>query len=568
MTTKKHLFEVTRKAAIGMAALFIAGCGSSQSTDAPDFILHSGKILTVNTGFEIAEAIAITDGNIAAVGTDEEIESLAGADTTVFDLEGRTIIPGIVDSHSHQDGYGMHIYRPDLSKVGSVAEMMSVVEAKVKESQPGEWITNSGFWNETKLEERRNPTRFDIDPISPDNPVYLGRGHLGIINTKAMEVLGMDEDTASPPGGTIERDEKGRITGRLYERALDPVHEAVPKPTHEQRMGAILQTYKEMAAAGATSVRSGGSPIESIAAYAELNDRGKLLLRTSVTAYLNPNQSSDQIEEWLQRLPPVSEPGDTFQVWGIKMTADGGSDLAYLRRDYANRPGFRGQLGGSLENFTAAVSLSNRYGRRVGIHALGDAAIDFTLDAYEAADAESSIADKRWSIEHGYLIQPEQYPRMKRLGLIIHPQTWHLYHLRRNFVENYGPEYADMTHPYRDLVDQGIPIAGGMDWRVAPHDYFFFMWVAITRKTLDGEVVGPDQALTREEALRFHTLWAAYSTFEEDLKGSLEPGKFADLAVLDNDYLGVEADEIKDIRPLLTMVGGQVVFRDPDYAFP
>jgi len=568
MIARERSFEMSWEAAITIVALSITACASPPSTDTPDLILHSGKILTVNGGFEIAEALAIADGNIAAVGSNEEIESLAGADTTVFDLEGRTVIPGIVDSHSHQDGYGMHIYRPDLSKVGSVAEMMSVVEAKVNASQPGEWITNSGFWNETKLEERRNPTRFDIDPISPDNPVFLGRGHLGIINTKAMEVLGMDEDTASPPGGTIERDEQGRITGRLYERALDPVREAVPKPTHEQRMGAILQSYKEMAAAGATSVRSAGSPIESIAAYAELNDRGELLLRTSVTAYLNPNQSSDQIEESLQRLPPVSKRGDTFQVWGVKMTADGGSDLAYLRRDYANRPGFRGQLGGSLENFTTAVSLCNRYGRRVGIHALGDAAIDFTLDAYEAADAESSIADKRWSIEHGYLIQPEQYPRMKRLGLIINPQTWHLYHLRRNFVENYGPEYADMTHPYRDLVDQGIPIAGGMDWRVAPHDYFFFMWVAITRKTLDGEVVGPDQALTREEALRFHTVWAAYSTFEEDLKGSLEPGKFADLAVLTDDYLVVEEDEIKDIRPLLTMVGGQVVFSDPDYAFP
>lgn len=147
---------------------------------------------------------------------------MAGADTTVFDLEGRTVIPGIVDSHSHQDGYRMHIYRPDLSKVGSVAEMKSVVEAKVKASQPGEWITNSGFWNETKLEERRNPTRFDIDPISPDNPVYLGRGHLGIINTKAMEVLGMTEETASPPGGTIERDEEGRITGRLLKGSLEP----------------------------------------------------------------------------------------------------------------------------------------------------------------------------------------------------------------------------------------------------------------------------------------------------------------------------------------------------------
>ena len=257
-----------------------------------------------------------------------------------------------------------------------------------------------------------------------------------------------------------------------------------------------------------------------------------------------------------------------LRVWGIKMVADGGSDLAFLRRDYVNRPGFRGQQGGSLENFTTAVRLCNKYGWRVGIHALGDAAIDLVLDAYEAADRDSSIKDKRWSIEHGYMLQPEHFERMKRLGVMEHPQTWHLFNLRRNFLDNYGKDYANMSHPYRKLLDAGIHIAGGTDWPLEPHDQFFYMWVAITRKTIDGEVVGADQKLTREEALRFHTVWAAYSTFEENVKGTLEAGRFADLAVLSADYLQVPEDQIKDITPLMTMVGGKVVFSNDGSLVP
>jgi predicted amidohydrolase YtcJ len=167
-----------------------------------------------------------------------------------------------------------------------------------------------------------------------------------------------------------------------------------------------------------------------------------------------------------------------------------------------------------------------------------------------------------------YGMHIEHYARIKRLGLILHPQTWHLYNLRRNFLDNYGRDYADMTHPYRTLLEEHIPIAGGMDWRVGPQDYFFYMWAAVTRETLEGDVVGPEQCLSREEALRFHTLWAAHSTFEEKVKGSLEAGKVADLVILSDDYLDVALDEIKTIRPLLTMVGGRVVYQDSDYTFP
>jgi predicted amidohydrolase YtcJ len=456
----------------------------------------------------------------------------------------------------------MHIFQPDLSKARTLAEIVQLIGAKVKERQPGEWITNSRIWNETKLAEKRNPTRADLDPVSPDNPVFLSRGHLGVANTAALKAVGIDRDTPDPPGGTIEKDPRtGDLTGRLYERAQDVMHQAMPAITREQLMAAQRTSFAELSAAGVTSVRSAADTPEGMRAYIALRNRGEVTLRTSVAIRINPNDPADVLEKMLRESAVSSGLGDDMlRVWGIKMVADGGSDLAYLRKDYMNRPGFRGQPGGTRENFVTAARLCNKYGWRVGIHALGDAAVDMVLDAYEAADRDASIAGKRWSIEHGYLLQPEHFERLKRLGVMVHPQTWHLYNLRRNFLENYGRAYADMSHPYRRLIDAGIPIAGGTDWPLEPKDQFFYMWVAISRKTLDGEVVGAAEKLTREEALRFHTLWAAYSTFEENVKGSLEPGKFADLVVLSADYLQVPEDQIKEITPLLTMVGGNVVF--------
>jgi hypothetical protein len=388
-----------------------------------------------------------------------------------------------------------------------------------------------------------------------------------------MKRLGISRQTPDPPGGRIERDPAtGEPTGRLYETALDPVRKAIPPAGREQLLAAQQHSLQEMAAAGITSLRtaghgagdsgSGSTGADAMRAFLDSKNRDQLLLRTSVSIRINPNDSAEELGRIFSNTPAGSGLGDEkLALWGIKMTADGGSDLAYLRREYANRPGFRGQLGGSFESFVQAAKLANRNGWRVGIHALGDAAIDFVLDVYEEVNREESIVGKRWSIEHGYFLHPEHYPRIKQLGLILHPQTWHFYHLRRNFVQNYGPEYADMSHPYRTLIENDIPIAGGMDWFLQPTDIFFYMWVAITRRTLDGEIVGADQKLSREEALRFHTIWAAHSTFEEDRKGSLEAGKLADLVVLSADYLTVPEAEIPEIRPVLTIVGGKVVFR-------
>src|ERR1700682_2527409 len=535
----------------------------SWAADVPaTLILHSGKIITLNPRSEIVQAIAIRNERILKVGENSDTLKLKDSSTQVIDLHGRTVIPGLIDSHSHPTSFGMHIFQPDLSKAKTLAEIIKLIEAKVKQSQPGEWITNSRIWNETKLAERRNPTRFDLDPISPNNPVFLSRGHLGVVNSVALKLLGIDPNTPDPPGGTIEKDpHTGKLTGRLYERAQDVVRRAVPDATQEQLMAAQRQSYKELSEAGVTSVRSAADSPEGMRAYIELHKRGEITLRTSVTIHINPNQPAAELEKMFKDSPVSSGLGDDMlNVWGIKMTADGGSDLAYLRKDYSNRPGFRGQPGGTRENFITAARLCNKYGWRVGIHALGDAAIDLVLDAYEAANQDRSIVGKRWSIEHGYMLWPEHLERIKRLGVMLHPQTWHLYNLRRNFLENFGRAYADMSHPYRKLLDAGIPIAGGTDWPLEPNDQFFYMWVAISRKTIDGEGVGGDQKLTREGALRFHTLWAAYSTFEENVKGSLEPGKFAYLVVISADYMQVGEDQIKDITPLLTMVGGKVVF--------
>jgi predicted amidohydrolase YtcJ len=550
--------------AFALLALNAAPAGPDAScTDVPaTLILYSGNIITVNARNDIVEAVAVRDGKILAVGKNQDILRLKGSNTQVIDLHGRTVIPGIIDSHSHPTGYGMKLFQPDLSKPTTLVGIIELIAAKVQESKPGEWVTNSGIWNDSKLAEKRNPTRWDLDPISPHNPVFLNRGHLAVVNTEALRVLGITEDTPNPPGGTYEKDPAtGKLTGRLYEKAIEPVHKALPEVAKEQLMASERQAMNDLAAAGVTSVRSAADSPAGMRAYITLRNRGELILRTSVNIHINPNMPASELEKMFRDTPASSGLGDDMlRLWGIKMVADGGSDLAFLRKDYVNRPGFRGQPGGTQENFTNAVRLCNKYGWRVGIHCVGDAAVDIVLNAYEAANKDDSIVGKRWAIEHGYLLHPEQMDRIKQLGLIMHSQTWHLYNLRRNFLQNYGPEYAAMSHPYRELLNRGIPIAGGTDWALEPKDNFFYMWVAITRKTIDGEVVGADQKLTREEALRFHTIWAACSTFEENVKGSLEPGKFADLVVISADYMKVPEDQIKEITPLVTMVDGKVVF--------
>ncbi|MGH9703735.1 MAG: amidohydrolase [Candidatus Acidiferrales bacterium] len=526
-------------------------------------ILHSGKIITVDRNDDVVEAVAIRDGRILAVGTDREVLRLQGPGTQVIDLHGRTVIPGFIDSHSHPTLDGLKIFQPDLSKAASLAEIIQIMAAKVRETPSGQWVMNSGIWNESKLVEKRNPTRWDLDPISPHNPVFLNRGHLAVVNSEALRVLGIHEDTPNPPGGTYEKDpETGKLTGRLYEKAIDGVRAAQPELTRDQLMAVERQALNDLAAAGVTSVRSAADSQSAMRAYIALHNRGELILRTSVNILLNPNLPAPELEKMLRDAPVSSGLGDgMLSVWGIKFVADGGSDLAFLRKDYVNRPGFRGQPGATQENLTNAVRLCNRYGWRVGVHVVGDAAVDMVLNAFEAADKDDPIAGKRWALEHGYILHPEQMDKLKQLGIIMHMQSWHLYNLRRNFLQNYGPEYAAMSHPYRELINRGIPILGGTDWYLEPNDNFKWMWVEITRKTIDGEVVGLDQALTRQESLRFHTIWAAYSTFEENVKGSLEPGKFADLVVLSADYLKVPVDQIKEIRPVLTMVGGNVVFK-------
>lgn len=531
--------------------------------EGPSMILYSGKIITLDKGNDTVEALAIRDGKVLAVGTDKEMLRLKTAKTTLVNLQGKTVIPGIIDSHSHPTSQGMNIFWPDLSKPTSITGIVEMVGAQVQKVKPGEWVRNSGIWNDSKLVEKRNPDRFDLDPVSPHNPVFLDRGHMAVVNTEALRLLGITKDTPNPPGGTYERDPKtGELTGRLYEKAIEPVKKHVPPATPQQLEASQVASLKQLAEAGVTSVRSAADTPEGMRAFIALHNRGELALRVSVNIRVNPNMPADELEKMLHDSAVSSGLGDDMlKVWGIKMVADGGSDLAYTRQHYVNRPDFYGQPGGTQENFTAAVRLCNKYGWRVGIHAVGDAAIDMVLNSYEAADKDSSIVGKRWAIEHGYVLHPEQLDRIKRLGLVMNMQTWHLYNLRRNFLQNYGREIADTSHNYQDLLHRGIPIAGGTDWTLEPSDNFKWMWVEITRKTIDGEAVDPKQALSREEALRFHTIWAAYNTFEENVKGTLEPGKFADLVVLSADYMHVPIDEVPTIKPIVTMVGGNVVYK-------
>ena len=567
--------RIGRDRVIGLCLISILffPCVSHADALPADLILHSGNILTVNENFEIVEALAVDEGKIIGIGSNAEIEIFSGPNTTRMDLKGKTVIPGLIDSHVHPTASGMHVVWPDLSGARKIADITKAIELKAQSSKPGQWITNSRLWNEEFLAERRSPMLSDLDPVTPQNPVFLNRVYLGVVNSVAFGELGVTKDTPDPDGGRFEKDpETGELTGRVFGAAIDLFRSKIPAANLDQLMAAQKQSFKEMAGAGVTSVRTaglgtGGASIaagaDELRAYLKLKLRGELILRTSVTIQIDPNQSVSQLERFFRESPVASGFGDAMlNIWGIKMVSDGGSDLAYLRKDYNNRPGYRGQLSGTFEGFLAAARLCSQYGWRLGIHALGDAAIDFVLDVYDVVNSENSIAGKRWAIEHGYFLQADHYPRIQKLGLIWHSQTRHMSALYRNFIKHYPEEYPQMTHPYRTLLDHGILLSGGTDWHIEkPSDMFTHMWTSISRETATGEVVAPDQGLTREEALKMFTIWAAHSTFEEDVKGSLEAGKYADLVVLSENYMSVPLKEITDITPILTMVGGKVIFQ-------
>jgi len=535
-----------------------------------DLVLLNGKVLTVDDGFTVAEAVAVKDGRVMAVGSTEEIEKLKGRSTEVVDLQGKTVMPGLYDSHIHVVGTGtaLQMINCRTPPMMSIEDMKKAVAEKAADSKPGEWVLGRG-WDQAKLAEHRNPSRWDLDEVSPDNPVVLTRtcGHLLVANSAALEIGGVTKDTPDPFGGKIVRNPEGEPTGMLEEGpAMNLVRMHIPETGIPKTMDAIRAAFKAFNVAGITSVIDPGNTEDEMVAYQLLRERGELTVRTNVM--LRGVQQGDTIDDSVRRVesfPMITGMGDDLlRFQGLKLFIDGGigGRTALLREHYEGDPDDYGLLTMPVEHLQMLVDAANRRGMLVGTHCAGGKAMDIVLDAYRETDKVKPIKGRRFYLIHAYQPTDENFETCRELGVQVASQPSFLYYLGDSYHENVGDERSKWLKPHRAWIDHGIMVAAGTDSPVTPYMPFPSLWASIARRTeVKGTQMGTEQRVTREEAIRMYTINGAYLTFEEDAKGSLEPGKLADMVILDRDIMTCPVDDLRDTKVLRTFLGGKTVYK-------
>ena len=528
-----------------------------------DKILINARVWTVDADLPEAEAIAIRDGSILAVGPAGEIQAHAGPDTRLIDAKGRLILPGFIDNHTHFTDGGFQLQRIDLRHAQTPEEFARLVGEWARR-HPGRWITG-GTWDHDNFPGGDLPTRQLIDPYTPETPVFVRRydGHMGLVNTFTLQMAGITSETPDPPGGQIVRDpETGEPTGILRNAAMNLVTRLIPEDTMEDLVNATRLALEEAARNGVTGIHDMSSP-EDLQAYQYLHRKGELTAR--VYAIL-PFSHWEHLAAAGIRAPF----GDDFiRVGGLKAMADGslGSSTALFFEPYTSDPSTRGLAtdvmgDGRLEKWAMAA---DKAGLQPVIHAIGDSANSRILDLYEQIIRENPGHDRRMRIEHAQHIHPKDFRRFAELGVIASVHPYHAIDDGRWAEGRIGHERCQTTYPFRQFLDNGVIMSFGSDWTVAPLSPLLGIYAAVTRRTLDGKNPGgwfPEQKITVEEAIKAHTITSAYSAYQEGLTGSITPGKRADLVMLSGDILKIDSVEIRDTRVVLTMVDGKVVYRE------
>jgi len=558
--------------AIVATSVWIAGIANVEAQQpefsVPDLVLVNGKILTLDDRSTVTEAVAVTDGKILATGTTASMKSLAGTRTRVLDVAGKTVIPGLIDTHAHFKAAGLGDYVVIMGRAKTVAEALDAIKAFAAKKKPGEWIVGGAWHPPSQLAEKRYLTRQEIDSVAPNNPVYLRTvGHFSMANTMALQRVGVDKSTEDPSGGKFERDAAGELTGVLEETAIDRVEKAVPPWTEDDEMRQFTIAEGVLNSFGITSAVEGATEARDVRTLQKLVASGKATLRTGVMFRPEPPADLAAWEAIMAGNGVASGFGDDWLKFaGIKIFYDGGMTLktALMRDVYPDsHDNYHGVAQQTPERLKQLISICNRYDWRVGVHVVGDLGIDQVLDAFEAADQEKSIRDRRFVLIHASLIRPEQMERAQRLGARVDFQNAFMWDKAATVERFLGKATADRAVPTRTLIEKmGLNSLGaGTDFPVNPINPFLNMYVMVTRKDPNGNVYGAAEAIAREQALRLYTSAASRYTFEEARKGTIEPGKLADMVVLSADYTAVPEDQIKDIKADMTLVGGKVVFQ-------
>jgi len=553
----------------------IAGCALSEHAAAqqadlnsPDLVLVSGRILTMDSRSSVAEALAVRDGKILAVGSDAAVRPMAGPQTRVIDLAGKTVVPGLIDTHAHFGAAGLGDYVVNLGPAKSVAGALELLKVFVARKKPGEWIITGGWHPPSQLAEKRYLTRQEIDSVAPNNPVYLRTvGHFAMANSLALQKAGIDKTSPNPSGGSFEKDASGELTGVLVETAIPLVENLVPPFTEDEEIRQYKIAEGVLNSYGITSVVEGATSARDTRTLQKIALSNAATLRVGLMYRPEPPAELSAWEAIMSGSGATSGFGDDWlKFGGIKIFYDGGMTLrtAMMRDVYPDsHDNYRGIAQQTPERLKQLVSIANKSNWRVGVHVVGDLGVDQVLDAFEAADKEKSIRDRRFILIHASLIRPEQMDRARALGVRVDFQNVFMWDKAATVERFLGKATADRALPTKTLIDRmGLDNLGaGTDFPVNPINPFLNIYIMVTRKDPNGNVYGASEAISREQALRLYTSAASRYMFDEGRKGTLEAGKLADLAVLSADIMSVPEDQIKDIKADMTMVGGKVVFQ-------
>ena len=534
-----------------------------------DLLLINGKIVTVDPDFNILEAVAVKDGKILAVGKTSEMKTWKGSRTQMIDLAGKMVLPGLIDSHLHMVGTGIALSQINCRTppIKSILDLADAVREKASDVKPGEWILGRG-WDQAKLSDHRYPNRWDLDEASPENPVWLTRtcGHISVVNSRALEITGVSKDTPQPKGGHILKDENGELTGLLQEGpAMDLVRQHIPSQDLERTAEAIKLASNAFSEVGITGVIEAGIEPLDMRAYQKVATEGELTVR--VNMMLRGRVTGESAEESAARImdfPVTTGYGDDLlRFLGLKLLIDGGvgGRTALLREPYEDDPENVGILTMPEEDLQKRVDAGNLAGMMVGVHCAGGKAMNIVLNAFEETDKLKPIKGRRFAIIHAYQPTGQNFETCRRLEVTVASQPSFLYYLGESYYENVGHERSEWLKPHRAWIDNGIMVASGTDSPVTPYPPFPSLWASIARRTEVNNVqMGTEQCITREEAIRLYTINGAYHTFEEAIKGSIEPGKLADMIIVDRDILTCPLDNIKETKVLRTILGGKTVY--------
>jgi len=532
------------------------------SAQEPDVIFADGSIYTLDAAGARAEAIAVKDGRILAVGTTQALAALAGPKTRTVALQGRTVLPGFIDAHGHMAALGsLKNGEADLADTTSFDDLLRRIEARAKKARPGEWILGSR-WTEGRWDQKEFPTHARLSAITPNNPVLLWRvdGHSSLANRKALALAGVTRQTPNPPGGEILKDKDGEPTGMLIDAAQGLV------TSHIETAGSLrdnlLAAQTACLSVGLTGVHDAGLSVGEIALYRKLCDEGMLKLRV----YGMVRGGGEGLDYIRSHKPLIGYGGGRFTLRAVKCVADGamGSRGAWLLQPYSDRPGYSGLCAQEPRVIAAVVQTALANGYQVCTHAIGDRANREVLDVYAAALKNRNGADDRLRIEHAQLLALDDLPRFAQLKVIPSMQPTHATDDMPWAEDRVGPERIKGAYAWASLLRTGARIAAGSDFPVTGENPLHGLYAAITRQDYQGKPDGgwhPEERMTREQALRAFTLDAAFAAFEESSLGSLEVGKLADFAVFDRDIVQCDPRELLTARAMLTVIAGEVVYR-------